>query len=74
MFKIINDWKLLLLLCLTLGLAPFFPEPHVWGKIKWVLGGAQNMGLMDWFDLLFHGFPFILLIRYVVLNLVWKKL
>jgi len=33
-----------LLLCATLGLAPFFPEPHLWGKIKWILGGG------GWYD------------------------
>ncbi|WP_421896504.1 hypothetical protein [Marinoscillum sp.] len=30
------------LLSLTLGLAPFVPEPHVWGKIQWVLGGSRR--------------------------------
>lgn len=36
-------------LVLTLGLAPYIPEPHIWGKIKWVLGGAVGMRPMDWF-------------------------
>ena len=60
---IINNWKLVILLCLTLGLAPFFPEPHLWGKIRWIAGGANGMGFMDWFDLVFHGFPFVFLLR-----------
>ncbi|MDP5172357.1 MAG: hypothetical protein NWR72_19080 [Bacteroidia bacterium] len=47
---------------LTLGLAPFVPEPHVWGKLKWVAGGAEGMQLMDWLDLLMHGAPWVLLI------------
>ena len=50
------------LACLTLGLAPFFPEPHIWGKLKWVAGGAVGMQTLDWLDLLMHGLPFILLI------------
>jgi len=50
------------LLCLTLGLAPFTPEPHVLGKLRWVAGGAQGMGLMDWGDLLMHGAPWVLLV------------
>lgn len=50
------------LLCLTLGLAPFSPEPHVLGKIKWIMGGANGMKVADWFDLLLHGSPFLLLI------------
>ncbi|WP_425389813.1 hypothetical protein [Ekhidna sp.] len=49
-------------LALTLGLAPYSPEPHIWGKIKWVLGGAEGMQPMDWFDLILHGAPWIYLI------------
>lgn len=51
---------------LTLGLAPFFPEPHIWGKIKWIAGGAHGMGAMDWFDAFFHGAPWIFLIVVLV--------
>jgi len=71
--KLLNDWRLIILLCLTLGLAPFFPEPHILGKIKWILGGANGMRLMDWFDVLLHGFPFILLIRIVIIKLTSKN-
>lgn len=46
---------------LTLGLAPFFPEPHVWGKLRWVAGGAVGMQAMDWGDLLMHGAPWMFL-------------
>jgi hypothetical protein len=59
--------------CLTLGLAPFFPEPHLWGKIKWVLGGATGMQGVDWMDLLMHGSPFILLIITLIAKLTVKK-
>jgi fucose 4-O-acetylase-like acetyltransferase len=72
MNEFLNNWKLIIILCLTLGLAPFFPEPHVWGKLKWVAGGAVGMGAMDWFDLLFHGFPFLLLIRKITLSFFKK--
>jgi len=44
---------------LTLGLAPFVPEPHLVGKLRWVAGGAVGMGPMDWFDLVFHGAPWV---------------
>ncbi|MFT6866270.1 MAG: hypothetical protein ACJA08_001099 [Cyclobacteriaceae bacterium] len=50
-----------LLLSVTLGLAPFIPEPHLWGKIKWIMGGANGMQTMDYFDLLLHGGPWIYL-------------
>ncbi len=71
--KVLNDWKIIILLCLTLGLAPFFPEPHLWGKLKWIAGGAIGMGLKDWFDALMHGFPFLLLIRLVIVKLLPKN-
>lgn len=65
-----NNWKLIALLCLTLGLAPFIPEPHLFGKVRWVLGGAHGMQLMDWFDVALHGFPFIILIRLIIIKLI----
>ncbi|MCP9769603.1 hypothetical protein EGI22_17000 [Lacihabitans sp. LS3-19] len=61
-----------LMASLTLGLAPFFPEPHVWGKIKWVMGGANGMALMDWGDLLMHGAPWLWLI-YTAVNVFFIK-
>ena len=71
--KLLDNWKLLVLLCLTLGLAPYVPEPHLWGKIRWVLGGGKGMAGIDYFDLIFHGFPFILLIRYLILK-IWGRI
>ena len=71
--KPLNNLRLIVLLCLTLGLAPFFPEPHLWGKIKWVIGGSKDMQLMDWFDILLHGLPWILLIRVIILNITQKN-
>ena len=63
--NILNDWRILILLCLTLGLAPFFPEPHLWGKLKWIAGGATGMTPKDYSDVALQGFPFVLLIRRV---------
>ena len=68
-----NNWKLIVLLCLTLGLAPFFPEPHIVGKIRWIAGGAKGMQLMDWFDTVLHGLPFILLIRFIAIKFLKKN-
>lgn len=51
-----------LLASLTLGLAPFVPEPHIMGKLRWILGGANGMELMDWMDFLMHGAPWLWLI------------
>jgi len=57
-----NNLLLSLVAALTLGLAPFFPEPHLFEKIRWLLGGAEGMKLMDWFDFILHGSPWVWLI------------
>ena len=51
-----------LIIALTLGLAPFTPEPHLLGKIRWIAGGGTGMGSMDYFDLLLHGAPLVWLL------------
>ncbi len=73
MKDLVNNWKIVILLCLTLGLAPFFPEPHIWGKLKWIAGGAIGMGFADWFDVLFHGLPFLLLARLIFVKFIPSK-
>ncbi len=54
-----NNLVLALIATLTLGLAPFTPEPHFFGKVRWLWGGAEGMQAMDWFDLLMHGAPWV---------------
>lgn len=71
--QLLNNWRIILLLCLTLGLAPFFPEPHIWGKLKWIAGSAEGMKAADWFDVLLHGFPFVLLFRLLKIKLILLK-
>jgi hypothetical protein len=70
--QIINDWKFVIMACLTLGLAPFVPEPHLLGKLRWVAGGAIGMQPLDWFDLLLHGFPYLLLLRLIIRTIIKK--
>tara|TARA_B100000809_G_scaffold174181_1_gene171441 strand:- start:1215 stop:1436 length:222 start_codon:yes stop_codon:yes gene_type:complete len=71
--KYLNDFRIIIVLCLTLGLAPFFPEPHIWGKLKWIAGGANSLQLKDWFDVLLHRFPWVLLIRLTIIKLILNK-
>lgn len=68
----LKDWKTWALFSVTLGLAPFFPEPHIWGKLKWIAGGANGMSLMDWGDALMHGTPWIGLVVTLALQLKRK--
>jgi hypothetical protein len=58
---------LLIVLCLTLGLAPFTAEPHVWEKLK-MLASGELTKLLDIFDLLLHGAPWLLLIARLSLS------
>jgi rhodanese-related sulfurtransferase len=44
---------------LTLGLAPFTPEPHVFEKLRAIAGGAEGMAVIDFFDLAMHGSPWV---------------
>lgn len=68
-----DNGSLIFIACLTLGLAPFYPEPHIWGKLKWIWGGAMGMKVMDWFDTFLHGVPWLLLIRLLVVRAIQKK-
>ena len=54
------SWTLLIIACLTLGLAPYNP-PHIWKKIQ-MLSKGRLVRPIDWFDLVFHAIPWILLI------------
>ncbi|MEM9329200.1 MAG: hypothetical protein AAGA85_26290 [Bacteroidota bacterium] len=63
--------RIALVLSLTLGLAPFIPEPHLFGKVRWVLGGAVGMQPMDYFDLAMHGTPWAYLVVVVAVE-AWK--
>ena len=57
----------LLIIALTLGLAPFAPEPHIWEKLKMLADGTLTRPI-DIFDLFLHGTPWILLIIKLVRN------
>ena len=51
---------LLVAMALTLGLPPFVPEPHIWEKLKMLAAGDLRRAV-DWFDLLLHATPWVLL-------------
>ncbi|WP_417673242.1 RND transporter [Pseudodonghicola sp.] len=55
------SWEIALIAALTLGLAPFFPEPHIWEKLKMLAGGTLHRPI-DIFDLVLHGAPWLLLL------------
>ncbi len=47
-------------MCLTLGLAPFTP-PHIVEKLGMLFTG-KLVKPIDWFDLLMHGAPWLVLL------------
>ena len=51
----------ILLLALFLALAPFFPEPHLWEKLKMLQAGTLVKPI-DIFDLVLHGAPLLVLV------------
>jgi hypothetical protein len=51
-------------LCLTLGLAPFFP-PHLYEKLRMLFRG-ELVRAIDWFDLFLHAAPWVLLIAKLI--------
>jgi len=52
--------SVLVIAALTLGLAPFVPEPHIWEKLKMLAGGTL-VKPADIFDFVMHAAPFALL-------------
>ena len=62
----------LLIIALTLGLAPFAPEPHVWEKLKMLADGTLARPI-DIFDLFLHGTPWILLFLKLIRENVTNK-
>ncbi len=54
------DYKFLIPIVLLLGLAPFFPQPHIVEKIRMLLAGTLKRPI-DIFDLCWHAWPFVLL-------------
>jgi len=47
-------------LCLTLGLAPFAP-PHLYEKLR-MLSRGELVRAIDWFDLVMHASPWVVLV------------
>jgi hypothetical protein len=53
-------WLPLGVAALTLGLAPFQPEPHLLQKLRWLMQG-ELVRPLDVFDLVMHATPWALL-------------
>ena len=65
-------WSFLIFLCLTLGLAPFFP-PHLFEKIKMLLE-RQLVRPIDWFELVMHATPWVFLVLKLLMTAIPRRL
>jgi len=54
-------------LAIFLALAPFTPEPHLWGKLKMLFAGGLVRPI-DIFDLCLHAVPLTLLLLKLALG------
>lgn len=69
--KLWNNFWLIAVACLTLGLAPFVPEPHVWEKVRWLFTGTgPGWEPIYIFDFFLHGWPWVLLIRLGIIKVI----
>ena len=66
----------IIVLLAFLGLSPL-GDPHLVGKVNWILGGAVGMNPMDWFDFVMHGgsllISIVLTIRIIFTSVVKAK-
>jgi hypothetical protein len=67
--KSILDYRVLIPLALFLGLAPFYPQPHIVEKARMLMAGTLRRPI-DIFDLVWHAWPFALLAYKVVWDIV----
>ena len=58
-------WWVAIGAALTLGLAPFHPEPHIVEKLRMLFQGTLTRPI-DIFDLCLHAAPWLLLIAKIV--------
>ena len=64
-----NRYLFCLVACLTLGLAPFRPQPHLWEKFRWLVAGTPQLRPIDWVDVALHGAPWLVLLVMIVVDL-----
>ena len=66
------SWTFVLIFPLTLGLAPFMPEPHIVEKLTMLFNGELSKPI-DIFDFFLHGTPWILLLLKISTTFFYKQ-
>jgi len=67
-----NPFLFPVLASLTLGLAPFYPEPHIVKQYYNIVNGTFNEPIA-WLDLAFHGAPWVWLVVVTLLYFLKPK-
>jgi hypothetical protein len=67
--KHLLSYQILIPLALLLGLAPFYPQPHLVEKVSLLMDGNLKRPI-DIFDLAWHAWPFGLLIYRMAIDLL----
>lgn len=62
------SWPVLLILAVLLALAPFGQQPHLVEKWRMLFSGTLKRAI-DWFDLVLHTFPLVLVVLKLVVTL-----
>ena len=65
-------WWVLVTACLTVGLAPLRPRPHLVEKVDLLLGG-DRLAAIDVADLALHATPWVLLAVRVVADVAHRR-
>lgn len=60
-----------LILGLVIGLSPFVPEPHLWEKLKMLVGGTLSRPI-DILDLFYHAVPMALMLAKLA-RMAWLR-
>lgn len=55
-----------LLVCITLGLTPYTPEPHLVTRIRTIMEDPSCMELLQWFDFIMHLLPWMFFLYYTI--------
>jgi hypothetical protein len=59
--SLLLNYNLIIPLVVVLGFAPYFPQPHIVEKLRMLISGTLHRPI-DIFDLIWHAWPFVLLV------------
>ncbi len=67
-----SNFTYLILLAIVMAVLPFGEQPHLWQKLMLLKQGYLHQAL-DWFDLMMHGAPLVVVIVLFVVRLLRRR-